>query len=197
MSFNLQAAKITQMSPIMGLFEEGRKWHGEMKVSEWPVFELARVLDDIDNDRLFVLMDKQLVVGSVTISESDPLIWSDNTPALYIHRLVVARDLKGLNLGKLIVDKIEEKAIERDKSALRLDCWANNERLKSYYERIGFVKLTNVTIGDVPSLPLHYRNSTTTLFQRRCGRPSLEAAQEAPTGAKELLKLSEASTTHI
>jgi ribosomal protein S18 acetylase RimI-like enzyme len=190
MSFDLQAAKITQMNPIMGLFEEGRKWHEEMKVSKWPTFELARVLDDIENDRLFVLVNRHRVVGSVTISESDPLIWSDNAPALYIHRLVVARDLKGLNLGKLIVDKIEEKAIERDKSALRLDCWANNERLKSYYERIGFTKLMDVTIGDVASLPLHYRNSTTTLFQRRCGRPSLEAAQEAPSGAKKLLKLS-------
>ncbi len=179
MSFDLQAARITQMNPIMGLFEEGRKWHEEMKVSQWPAFELERVLDDIDNHRLFVLVNKQRVVGSVTISESDPLIWNDDTPALYIHRLVVARDFKGLDLGKLIIDKIEQKAIERNKSALRLDCWANNERLKSYYERIGFTKLTNVTIGDVSSLPLHYRNSTTTLFQRKCIPLSIGVTQEA------------------
>jgi hypothetical protein len=112
-------------------------------------------------------MKGQVVVGSVTVSETDPLIWNDNTPALYIHRLVVARDLKGLNLGQLMIDRIEEIAVDRGKEVLRLDCWANNQRLKSYYERIGFARVNDVTFDEVPSLPLHYRNSTTTLFEKR------------------------------
>jgi predicted N-acetyltransferase YhbS len=140
----------------------------EMNVSQWPLFELDRVLEDIDQGRLLVLMKDQHVVGGVTLTETDPLIWTDNTPAFYIHRLVVARYLKGQDIGSVIVDLVEQRAITSGKSVLRLDCWANNDRLKRYYERIGFRKIRDLAMGEAPSLPAHYRNSTTTLFERQC-----------------------------
>jgi GNAT superfamily N-acetyltransferase len=178
MNYQFQVARITHVNPILWLFEQGRKWHAEMEVDQWPIFEIARVLDDIENERLFVLLRGQLVVASVTVSDTDPLIWSDETPALYIHRLVVSRDLKGQDLGKRMIDQIEAIAVDRSRQALRLDCWASNERLKAYYVRMGFAKLGNVSFGEVPSLPLHYRNSTTTLFERVCTGGFSKAAQE-------------------
>src|SRR5947209_2562755 len=108
-------------------------------------------------------------MGSVTVMDEDPLVWGDDLPALYIHRLVVARNFKGQNIGSVIVDHVERMAIERQKLALRLDCWANNDRLKRHYERLGFKQIRDVAMGAAPSLPAHYKNSTTTLFERRCG----------------------------
>lgn len=168
MTIELNSARITHMSSVMWLFEEARKWQAYMNVSRWPLFEVERILEDIENGRLFVLRNGQQTVGAVTITETDPLIWSDGAAALYIHRLVVARDLKGQNLGSVIMNFIEERAIQHKKSVLRLDCWANNDRLKRYYERIGFRKVRDLSIGNIPSLPEHYKNSTTTLFEKRC-----------------------------
>lgn len=179
MTLELHAAQISHVGRMMWLFEEARRWHKEMNVSRWPLFELERVLDDIENGRLFIIKQDQCVLGGVTVTEDDPLIWGDECPALYIHRLVVARNFKGQSIGNIIVDHVERMAIARNKLALRLDCWAENDRLKRYYERIGFKQIRDVAMGIAPSLPAHYRNSTTTLFERRCGvhaRPSVEIA---------------------
>jgi ribosomal protein S18 acetylase RimI-like enzyme len=186
MNYQFQVARIAHVNPILWLFEQGRKWHAEIEVDQWPTFELARVLDDIKNERLFVLLRGQLVVGSVTISDTDSLIWNDETLALYIHRLVVSRDLKGQDLGKRIIDQIEAIAVDRGRQVLRLDCWASNERLKAYYMRMGFTKLGNVSFGEVPSLPLHYRNSTTTLFERICTGVFSIATQELPSDVSSI-----------
>jgi ribosomal protein S18 acetylase RimI-like enzyme len=169
MTLELHAAQLAHVDRIMWLFEEARRWQTDMKVSQWPLFELERVLDDIENNRQFVIKIDQGVMGSVTVTEEDPLVWGDDLPALYIHRLVVARNFKGQNVGNIIVDHVERMAIQRQKLALRLDCWANNDRLKRYYERLGFKQIRDVAMGAAPSLPAHYKNSTTTLFERRCG----------------------------
>ncbi len=162
-----RVARTTDIEQIMRLFEDARDWHARMHVARWPVFELDRVVDDLNGARLFVLADIIRVLGTVTVMEEDPLIWNDRAPALYIHRLAVARDLKGADLGRLIVEHVDALALARGKAYLRLDCWADNDGLKSYYERIGFTNLGNRHTGQEPSLPAHYWNSTTTLFQRR------------------------------
>jgi ribosomal protein S18 acetylase RimI-like enzyme len=169
MKFELHTAQITHIGRMMELYEEARRWHAEMSVSQWPLFELERVLDDIDNKRLFVIKAGQCVLGGVTVTDEDVLIWGDDLPALYIHRLVVARDFKGQNIGSMIVEHVERMAIKRRKLILRLDCWADNDRLKRYYEQLGFKQVRDVAMGAATSLPAHYRNSTTTLFERPCG----------------------------
>jgi len=153
---------------LMQLFEEARRWHREMRVAEWPLFEPELVLDDLNQERVFVLLKDIHIVGSVTVNETDPHVWHDQAPALYIHRLVVSRALKGGNLGRLMVGRVDQIACEQGKRYLRLDCWSSNERLKSYYENIGFTQIGDMHVGDEPSLPAHYQNSTAALFQRKC-----------------------------
>ncbi len=159
----------------MQLLHDARRWHSEINVSQWPIFEVDRIVEDIAATRLLVLSRDGSAVGAVTIAEEDPLIWTDDVPALYVHRLVVARSLKGQDLGRVMVNLVEDRAIELRKSVLRLDCWANNVRLKNYYERLGFRNIGDITIGSVPSLPKHYQNSTTTRFERPCAQRSVGA----------------------
>lgn len=168
MSFRFHPAQLAHVDAIMWLFEDARKWHAEMHVSEWPLFEVERVVEDINSGRLMVLRKDDMIAGAVTITEDDPLIWTDDVSALYIHRLVVARHLKGANLGRLMVEEVDNRAGVLGKSCLRLDCWATNERLKRYYERLGFRAIRDVTIDSAPLLPKHYQGSTTTLFERGC-----------------------------
>ena len=161
-------AQTRNIGTIMWLFQDARKWHSEMRVSQWPEFEADRIMEDIALGRLMLLERDEVVAGAVTITEDDPLIWTDDIPAIYVHRLVVARHMKGQDLGRAMVDFVERRAVELSKTCLRLDCWANNARLKMYYGRLGFSHVGDVTIGTIPSLPKHYQNSTTTLFERKC-----------------------------
>lgn len=151
---------------VMKLFSEARSWQQVAGVNTWPELEPTRILTDIDQGSVFVLIHKDSVIGSVTIFESDPLIWPDDRRALYIHRLATARRLKGRGLCGMIIDYAARRARDQGKALLRLDCWAGNERLKRYYEQLSFVRIRDLFMGEVRELPAHYWNSTTTLFER-------------------------------
>ncbi|KAF9119517.1 hypothetical protein BGW39_000256 [Mortierella sp. 14UC] len=56
--------------------------------------------------------------------------WKD---ALYLHRLVLKAPFKGVGLTPKIVEFVEEKVKESGRHFLRLDCLANNERLRRFY----------------------------------------------------------------
>jgi RimJ/RimL family protein N-acetyltransferase len=152
---------------VMALFHEARAWHDEVKADPWPEFDPEEVRENIHGNAVFVLLRADTVVGTVTVFESDPLIWTDDQPALYIHRMATTRRLKGNGLCKFMVDQLSLHATELNKLFLRLDCWANNEKLKRYYEQLGFVRQRDLYMGDARSLPAHYWNSTTTLFEKR------------------------------
>ena len=69
----------------------------------------------------------------------DP-IWADRpeSSALYLSKLVVARDHAGAGLGERILADVERIARERGADWLRLDCVASNELLARYYQRQGY-----------------------------------------------------------
>jgi hypothetical protein len=56
--------------------------------------------------------------------------WKD---ALYLHRLVLKTPFKGVGLTPKIIEFVEEKVRESGRHFLRLDCLANNERLRKFY----------------------------------------------------------------
>lgn len=151
---------------IMRLFREARAWHRTMNVEQWPEFDPEAILADIEKNTVLVSLLGESLVGTATIYEEDPLIWTDDEPAFYIHRMASARSIKGRGLGKQIVDCLSLHAAASGKSFLRLDCWASNESLKRHYEQLGFLKLRDLFMGEARSLPAHYWNSTTTLFQK-------------------------------
>ncbi|NTU46100.1 GNAT family N-acetyltransferase [Candidatus Roizmanbacteria bacterium] len=65
---------------------------------------------------------------------------SENAPkALYIHWLCVAREFAGQNVPKMIVKFAEKIARENEISFLRVDTNADEVKLCTIYERLGFV----------------------------------------------------------
>src|SRR5262249_5311497 len=72
--------------------------------------------------------------------------------ALYLGKLVVARDRAGTGLGERIVAECERIARERGVACLRLDCIASNESLGRYYQRLGYYPRGAVRSDDVDLL---------------------------------------------
>ncbi|KAK3839028.1 MAG: hypothetical protein J3R72DRAFT_447991 [Linnemannia gamsii] len=56
--------------------------------------------------------------------------WKD---ALYLHRLVLKAPYKGVGLTSKIVEFVEGKVKESGRHYLRMDCLANNTRLRRFY----------------------------------------------------------------
>lgn len=162
-----EKASLQHFNDIMRLFEKARLWHGEVGVSPWPEFDESEVKGNIVDGAVYVLTLNDLVIGTATVFEEDPLIWEDAEPAFYVHRMATDRAFKGNGLSRVMIGHLAEEAKSVGKASLRLDCWAENEKLKEFYRSLGFKMLHDVFMGEAHSLPAHYWNSTTTLFEMR------------------------------
>jgi GNAT superfamily N-acetyltransferase len=92
-------------------------------------------------------------IGTITVEyTADPYWLSTDDPgdALYIHRMVVDEEARGIELGSALLDWAALKAENLGRFWLRLDAWKSNPALHRYYLGRGF---TLVRIDDNPSDP--------------------------------------------
>ena len=88
-----------------------------------------------------------VVVGSCTIEWADPRIWPDGSDdAGYLHGLVVARAQAGRGIGRALLAWAATYVAENGRVYLRLDCKADNPRLRDYYAQAGFVPAGEMTV---------------------------------------------------
>jgi GNAT superfamily N-acetyltransferase len=86
--------------------------------------------------------------ATVSLFEVDERFWPGAAlDALYIHKLAVARRFAGLGLGRAIVEWSAVRAVASGKRFLRLDCPRDDDVLRRYYERAGFVHRGDLTAG--------------------------------------------------
>lgn len=68
----------------------------------------------------------------------------NNDRSLYVHWLCVAREFAGQGLPKMLIDFAEKYAHKHGATQLRLDTNASEMKLRSIYEQLGFVLVTEV-----------------------------------------------------
>jgi protein-tyrosine phosphatase len=74
-------------------------------------------------------------------------LWDDLPgEACYVHGLATHRAFAGQGVGRTLLHWAEGQVGARGKALLRLDCDANNPRLRAYYERAGFAPAGEVTL---------------------------------------------------
>ncbi|WP_162297948.1 GNAT family N-acetyltransferase [Halalkalibacillus sediminis] len=102
----------------------------------------AEIEQAIKNQDTYVLLDEDRMIGTFTIynqpEEWDLHIWRDKAhDSSYLHRLAVAPSYQGNDLGGIMLDWIDDNHMGFS-NTLRLDCVANNDRLKDYYLQQGY-----------------------------------------------------------
>jgi len=110
----------------------------------------------------YVIRSDGEIIGTFILDTyADPEFWTEPTApfdALYVHRMIVARDAGGSNLGARMLDWAIKEARRQGRQFLRLDAWSTNERLHRYYRDRGFEQ--------VRTLRLSHRGSGA-LFEKR------------------------------
>jgi GNAT superfamily N-acetyltransferase len=92
-------------------------------------------------------------IGTITVEYTADPYWlptDDPGDALYIHRMVVADEFRGSELGSALLDWAARRAENVGRFWLRLDAWKSNPALHKYYLDRRF---TLVRIDDNPSDP--------------------------------------------
>jgi GNAT superfamily N-acetyltransferase len=192
MTYVLRRATKRDQDRIVALVFEASTWLRGRGSDQWqgPIEPRRRRIErDIAAGTAYVVETGRLVVASITVDDfADPELWlPEDRPddALYVHRMVVARSHAGREIGLSMLDWAGRRAVAEGKHLLRLDAWATNRDLHTYYVKRGFFKV-------ISGRTLANRGSGAN-FERfaesYCGRgPELvEAALSQPEGRFKVL----------
>jgi len=81
------------------------------------------------------------LAGTLRVLLREPVVWPEAADdGVYVHSLAVRRVWAGQGLGLRLLEWAGNRAVFIDRSYVRLDCVANNEFLRRYYEQAGFAE---------------------------------------------------------
>ncbi|KSW29952.1 GNAT family N-acetyltransferase [Cellulomonas sp. B6] len=119
-------------------------WMADRAIDQWPVGSLPaeRIAAQVARGEWWVVRDADGLRGTLRVLDTDPEFWGeDDTPALYLHGLMVARRASGAGLGRALVEWAHGRARDAGVPWLRLDHRASNPHLDDVYRSWGFEAL--------------------------------------------------------
>lgn len=150
----VRRAKPDDMTAILDLITWSAKWLREYKNTDqwarpWPNERArdARVRRGIKGGLTWMVEDHRgSLVGTVTYrGKGNQKLWTRRElrePAVYVSRLIVARDHAGEHIGSALLDWAGQRGREQwDAASTRVDVWTTNQGLHAYYLRNGFSHL--------------------------------------------------------
>jgi hypothetical protein len=131
------------------ILDEAAAWLVGRGIHQWPSpYPRAGTERALADGTLWVGVRGDRPVATMRLVRSDPQVWGDDTlSALYVHTLAVGRGPTARGSGPGMLQWAARVAAGAACSALRLDCWAGNPRLRRYYAEAGFRHVDDVELA--------------------------------------------------
>lgn len=139
-------AEPADAAAIVALRDELARWQISRGIRQWEAGEIRTemVAGQVRNDEWFVLRGTFGIVATARLLTADPHVWGDELgndgTAGYLHGLMVARSAAGAGLGTQILEWFADYTRSVDRHLARLDCVADNPRLRQYYTEQGYIE---------------------------------------------------------
>ena len=140
------------LNAILRLIYEAKEWLSDRGTDQWskpwPDKEQrdARVRRGLQVGATWIVWAGNRAVATVTIANGpNNAVWSESEcelseRAVYVHRLIVARDYAGWGLGAELLDWTGLRGRHQYGAKwIRIDVWTSNKALHGYYVKRGFV----------------------------------------------------------
>jgi diamine N-acetyltransferase len=101
--------------------------------------QLEKELSTISSEFFFVYF-KNEVAGYLKVNINEAQTEDMNDESLEIERIYIRKSFQMHGLGKYLINKALEMAIEKNKMKVWLGVWEKNENAIAFYEKMGFVK---------------------------------------------------------
>lgn len=133
----------------------------------WQGFSRALVQTEITENRQYKILVKGQIAAIFAVTFNDPEIWEekDTQPSIYIHRIVTHPNFRGYGFVKHIIIWAKAYAQNNAIEFIRMDTWADNQKLLAYYTGCGFNHVGTIAIKANSSLPKHYEGISLNLFE--------------------------------
>jgi GNAT superfamily N-acetyltransferase len=165
--FQVINATLSDLPFIYHLFDEAIHFQKVNNYVGWNSYDKNYIKTDIENGLLMKIVHNDTIVCIFSICYSDHLIWREKEKgdALYGHRVIINRDFSGEKIFKHVMAWFVNHAKERQLNFIRIDTWADNQKLIAYYTNYGFKFIENYTTENDDNLPLQHRNLKVALLE--------------------------------
>jgi len=146
-------ATLAETDLLIEIHEDAARWLWSRGIHQWEpgTFPLDRLIACIERGEVHIARLEGKPVGMAIVQEADEDTWdAQPNDALYLHGLRVLRAYAGRGIGRAILRWAEEQVAARGRIYLRLDCMADNAKLRAYYEDAGFRYVSDATDEDDP-----------------------------------------------
>ncbi len=130
------------LDAVLEILNEAAEWLASKKIPSWwrpGSFSREAFLDQIHLREVYIARLGREAVGTITLQWTDRVFWKRASPdAGYVHKLAVRRAYAGRGLGLGMLKWAARRASLAGKKFLRLDCVADDHRIRLYYEKAGF-----------------------------------------------------------
>ncbi|MFC0597738.1 GNAT family N-acetyltransferase [Streptomyces palmae] len=163
----LRRAEEEDLTELVRLRDAAAHWQAASGIRQWKPGELG-----VDHFRarlregevwLAFLGPDGPCAGAWELWWEDPAAWGPQPPvAGYVHRLMTDRQSAPPGTGRELLAAAERRIAEAGREVCRLDCLADNPRLRRYYQEAGYT-----VVREVPKHGDGGRHYAVTLLQKR------------------------------
>ncbi|MGK0365721.1 MAG: GNAT superfamily N-acetyltransferase [Saprospiraceae bacterium] len=137
----IQLANITHITPLFQIYKDCKIALDDQGIFQWTDTypNIKTVEHDIESREIFILKDKNQLVGVVILNEDqDPqyatIDWKFNDKkVLVVHRLAINPALQGKGYARKLMDFAEDYATENSYTVIRLDAFIPHDRVIQFY----------------------------------------------------------------
>lgn len=143
---NIKLAVINNKNTIVELLNKVTIQLHKKGINQWAYpWNLSEIEKDIIKECIYVIEMDNLIVGTFSIKETSKMDFPiADSEGKYLYRIALLPEYQGKGLGLEIINFTFQYSLTLKKS-LYLDCWAGNQKLRSFYSNAGFDY-----IGDFP-----------------------------------------------
>jgi GNAT superfamily N-acetyltransferase len=146
--FQVSAAKPEDIDTVLGILDQATTWlQNKGLPTDWKPGEFLRqtFLEQISREEVHLGLIDGEPAGTFVLQWADPLWWGEQPPdAGYIHKLAIRPAFAGRGVGLEMLRWAEAKTKSLGKKFLRLNCMAEDRKIRDYYEKAGFTHLRDV-----------------------------------------------------
>ena len=92
-----------------------------------------------ENSIFYILYDDKIPVGYLKLNEGEGQSDIKDLKSLEIERIYVVKSFQSMGIGKILLDKAIEVAINKKKEYIWLGVWEKNEKALAFYKKNDFV----------------------------------------------------------
>jgi ribosomal protein S18 acetylase RimI-like enzyme len=165
--FKIVNTTIEDLDEILWLFEKAMDLQGKNGYKVWDGIDKIALKKDIESGLQYKIVRDNNILCIFSIQHNDPFIWRDRdqNDAIYLHRIVVNPNFKGQRQFEKVLNWAKHFAQQNHLKFVRMDTWADNEKIIDYYKSFGFKFIEYYRTTAAPELPIQNRNLNVALLE--------------------------------